>query len=223
MFNLNKKTTALKSEMLDKIAEYEDITFDFNDKDKVIDGKSKDPKYLQDMIEKLQTNIVFAKKEAQKEVQGILTDENRKIIRDGVSSIRDEVSQLAILTKEFDKYNTGKYVKGTNNPKVRDRFLHYEEKISTIKESVDKKMHSIESIANPLRDNKLNELIKDFKKCALESDPNGRIGEIQREILKQMDSHKLQKSNEKSGSSRDFQSKLKESKNNNLKDGPSRF
>ncbi len=57
MFNLNKKTTALKSEMLDKIAEYEDIigtikneqikhsyekdlikfqeiAFDFNDKDK---------------------------------------------------------------------------------------------------------------------------------------------------------------------------------------------
>ena len=165
------------------------------------------------MIEKLQTNIVLAKKE----VIRVLTDEKRKTIRDEVSNLTDEVNKLKVMTSDFNQRK--RLSLKTTNTKVRESLDLMEKQIINIKESIDKRISSIEKIVNPLRDNKLNELIKDFKKEALKLDPNGRIGDIQTEILKQMDSHKLQ-SNKKSGDRGSVQSKFKVSKITNLKEGP---
>ncbi len=69
MFNLNKKTTALKSEMLDKIAEYEDIIGTIKneqikhsyEKDLIKFQEIISKKYIKGKIESNKLIITFAK------------------------------------------------------------------------------------------------------------------------------------------------------------------
>ena len=66
------------------------------------------------MIEKLQTNIVLAKKE----VIRVLTDEKRKTIRDEVSNLTDEVNKLKVMTSDFNQRK--RLSLKTTNTKVRE-------------------------------------------------------------------------------------------------------